>query len=161
MNNANLASLSALIEEYNWIGSLANISAQVLVDMPNINWVGFYLWDGKLLRLGPFAGKPACTQIALGKGVCGVAAKTGQTQIVADVDQFPGHIVCDAASKSEIVVPLFKGGRLVGVWDVDSPVLNRFGKAEQEFFEKMAFEICARLFHDEELRAFTPKLDPT
>lgn len=125
---------------------MANLSSQIILEMPDLNWVGFYLWDGKVLRLGPFAGRPACTQIPLGKGVCGTAAQTGETQVVDDVDQFPGHIVCDAASRSEIVVPLFLGSQLIGVMDVDSPKLARFGAAERKFFEALVKTLCEQVF---------------
>lgn len=139
-------SLTALIEKENWVGSLANISAQLMLDMPDINWVGFYLWDGRVLRLGPFAGKPACTLIALGKGVCGTAAAQRETLIVDDVDQFPGHITCDAASRSEIVVPIFRGDELIGVLDVDSPKLARFGAAEKATLEDLVKSLLEQLF---------------
>ena len=92
----------------------------------NINWAGFYLYKQGELVLGPFQGKPACTRIPLGKGVCGTAAQTREIQVVKDVDLFPGHIACDAASKSEIVIPIIKGNRLIGVLDIDSPVKARF-----------------------------------
>jgi L-methionine (R)-S-oxide reductase len=141
-----LDSIAALIEPDNWVGSMANLSAQIMSEMPDLNWVGFYLWDGKQLRLGPFTGNPACTVIALGKGVCGTAAKTGQTQVVDDVDQFPGHIVCDAASKSEIVVPMFLGSQLIGVMDVDSPKLARFAATEKKFFESLVKTLCDQVF---------------
>lgn len=95
--------------------------------MQDINWAGFYFYDGTELIVGPFQGKPACVRIALGKGVCGTAAQTRSTQVVRDVHAFPGHIACDAASESEIVVPLIAAdGTLIGVWDVDSPVAGRF-----------------------------------
>ena len=99
--------------------------------MPDLNWAGFYLYDGTELVLGPFQGKPACLRIALNRGVCGKAATTGQTQLVPDVHAFPGHIACDAASRSELVVPLLHQSKLLGVWDVDSPVLNRFDAIDQ------------------------------
>lgn len=146
ITNSGLESVAALLEPENWVGSLANVSAQVLLEMADVNWVGFYLWDGRQLRLGPFAGKPACTLIPFGKGVCGTAAERRQTLVVDDVDQFPGHIVCDAASKSEIVVPLLCGDELIGVLDVDSPRTARFGIAEREFFEGLARRIESQLF---------------
>lgn len=126
-----------LAGERNLIANAANFSALVWDTVPDLNWCGFYLYDGQELVVGPFQGKPACVRIALGKGVCGTAAATGQTQVVADVDVFDGHIACDAASRSEIVVPLFADGRLVGVWDVDSPNLGRFDDADRAGMEAL------------------------
>lgn len=123
--------------ERNLIANAANFSALVWDMVPDLNWCGFYLYDGTELVVGPFQGKPACVRIALGKGVCGTAAATRQTQVVDDVDAFDGHIVCDAASRSEIVVPLFVGDRLVGVWDVDSPTLARFDDADRRGMEAL------------------------
>jgi GAF domain-containing protein len=121
-----------------WITDLANISALLMSSVPDINWVGFYLMDSSgTLWLGPFQGLPACTMIPLNKGVCGAAATQMKTLVVEDVDQFPGHIVCDSRSKSEVVVPMIKQGRVVGVLDVDSASLSRFTKAESELFEKI------------------------
>ena len=117
--------------EHNLIANAANLSALVMSSLPDLNWAGFYLYDGTELVLGPFQGKPACLRIALNRGVCGKAASTGQTQLVPDVHAFPGHIACDAASRSELVVPLLHHGKLLGVWDVDSPVLNRFDAIDQ------------------------------
>lgn len=120
------------------IANLANASALLNITVERINWVGFYLFDGIELVLGPFQGLPACIRIPLGKGVCGTAALERRTIVVPDVHAFPGHIACDSASQSEIVVPLFRGGNLFGVLDVDSPELNRFSKVEKEFFEAAA-----------------------
>jgi GAF domain-containing protein len=108
------------------IANAANFAALVWQALPTINWCGFYFFDGQELVVGPFQGKPACVRIALGRGVCGTAAATRETQLVDDVEAFPGHIACDAASRSEIVVPLVLGDTLIGVWDVDSPVPGRF-----------------------------------
>ena len=108
------------------IANAANFAALVWHALPDINWCGFYFFDGAELVVGPFQGKPACVRIALGKGVCGTAAVTRQVQLVRDVEEFPGHIACDSASRSEIVVPLFDHERLLGVWDVDSPSIARF-----------------------------------
>lgn len=120
------------------ITNLANASALIYETLPDLNWAGFYLFlDGALL-LGPFQGKTACTKIALGRGVCGTAAAEDETQLVADVHEFPGHIACDGASNSEIVIPLHKDGALYGVLDLDSPSLNRFSTAEQVGFEQFA-----------------------
>ena len=116
----------------------ANLSALVYHALPGLNWVGFYFFDGTELVVGPFQGLPACVRIALGKGVCGTAAASAQTQRVADVDAFPGHIPCDSASRSELVVPLFKGGQLVGVFDLDSPQLDRFDAEDQAGLEAIA-----------------------
>jgi L-methionine (R)-S-oxide reductase len=109
------------------IANAANFAALVWHALPDINWCGFYLFDGTELVVGPFQGKPACVRIALGKGVCGTAAVTRETQLVRDVNGFDGHIACDSASQSEIVVPLVDADdRLIGVWDVDSPLIARF-----------------------------------
>lgn len=128
-----------LAGERNLVANAANFSALVWDVVPDLNWCGFYLYDGRELVVGPFQGKPACVRIALGKGVCGTAAATGVTQVVEDVDAFDGHIACDAASRSEIVVPLFADGVLVGVWDVDSPKLARFDEDDRKGME----ELCA------------------
>jgi len=108
------------------IANAANMSALVMQALPDLNWAGFYFYDGRELVLGPFQGKPACLRISLDRGVCGAAATTRLLQMVPDVHAFPGHIACDAASRSEIVVPLIHAGRLIGVWDVDSPIPARF-----------------------------------
>ena len=113
----------------------ANLASLVFHALPDLNWVGFYFHDGRELVVGPFQGQPACVRIALGKGVCGTAAATRQTQRVADVDAFPGHIPCDSASRSELVVPLFKDERLIGVFDLDSPRLDRFDTDDQHGLE--------------------------
>ena len=116
----------------------ANLSALVYHALPDLNWVGFYFFDGTELVVGPFQGHPACVRIALGRGVCGTAAQTRQTQLVRDVHAFEGHIACDAASQSEIVVPLVKAnGQLLGVWDVDSPVVDRFDDQDQAGMEAL------------------------
>lgn len=116
-----------LAGEPSLIANAANFSALVFNSLPDLNWAGFYLYDGTELVVGPFQGKPACIRIALGRGVCGTAAQTRQTQVVRDVHSFDGHIACDAASQSEIVVPLVNAdGSLLGVWDVDSPSVARF-----------------------------------
>lgn len=116
-----------LAGEHNLVANAANFSALVFHSIAQLNWAGFYFFDGTELVVGPFQGKPACVRIPLGAGVCGTAAQTGQTQVVADVHAFPGHIACDVASQSEIVVPLFRrDGTLLGVWDCDSFVKNRF-----------------------------------
>ena len=113
------------------LANLANIAALLGQTLPHINWAGFYLMDGGTLVLGPFWGKPACLRIPLGRGVCGTAAQTGQIQRIADVHAFPGHIACDTASASEIVLPLRQNGRVVAVLDIDSPDPNRFTASDE------------------------------
>ena len=120
------------------IANAANLSALVYHALPALNWVGFYFFDGNELVVGPFQGQPACVRIALGRGVCGTAAATRQTQRIANVDAFPGHIPCDSASRSELVVPLFKGDTLIGVFDLDSPELDRFDAQDQSGLEAIA-----------------------
>ena len=120
------------------IANAANFAALVYQSLPDLNWAGFYFFDGTELVVGPFQGKPACVRIALGKGVCGTAAQTRQTQVVRDVHAFPGHIACDVASRSEIVVPLSAGETLIGVWDVDSPKLARFDDEDRVGMERLA-----------------------
>ena len=120
------------------IANAANISALVYHALPEVNWVGFYLYDGVELVVGPFQGQPACVRIALDKGVCGAAATTLETQRVEDVQAFPGHIACDSASRSEVVVPLYLGDTLVGVFDIDSPVPDRFDADDQAGLEAIA-----------------------
>lgn len=113
------------------IANAANLAALVYHTVPDLNWAGFYFYDGSELVLGPFQGKIACVRIAIGKGVCGTAAATGQAQLVPDVFAFAGHIACDAASRSEIVIPLFRDDQLIGVWDVDSPKPGRFTQEDK------------------------------
>ncbi|MEO6519756.1 MAG: GAF domain-containing protein [Pseudoxanthomonas sp.] len=134
-----VAQARALIHaEPDRVANAANIAALVYHALPHLNWVGFYFYDGKELVVGPFQGQPACVRIALDKGVCGAAARTRQTQRVADVEAFPGHIACDAASRSELVVPLVHAGALVGVFDLDSPLVNRFDDEDQQGLEAIA-----------------------
>ena len=118
------------------VANMANMSAVLFNELENLNWAGFYVLREGTLVLGPFQGKPACVRIALGKGVCGTAAQTGQTQRVEDVHQFPGHIACDSASNSEIVIPIFKNGAVWGVLDIDSPVLARCDQTDRLYLEK-------------------------
>lgn len=120
------------------IANAANLASLIWHSLPDLNWAGFYLYDGRELVLGPFMGKPACVRIALGKGVCGTAAASGETQVVKDVHAFPGHIACDSASNSEIVVPLFREGQLIGVLDLDSPVTARFDEQDRVGLERVA-----------------------
>jgi L-methionine (R)-S-oxide reductase len=120
------------------IANAANLAALIGTTIPDLNWAGVYLLRGGELVVGPFHGKPACVRIALGKGVCGTAAQRRETIVVPDVHAFPGHIACDPASRSEIVVPLLDGDHLIGVLDIDSPLPNRFGEAERALFEDLA-----------------------
>ena len=120
------------------IANAANTSALLFQLLPDVNWAGFYLADNEQLVLGPFQGKPACTRIPFGKGVCGTAAESGETVVVPDVHQFAGHIACDRDSQSEIVVPLMSWGKVVGVLDVDSPSLNRFDEEDKDGLESVA-----------------------
>ena len=131
--------LRALTEgERDPIPNLANMSALLYQALTEINWAGFYLMKDGMLVLGPFQGNPACIRIPVGRGVCGTAAKTLQTQLVPDVHLFPGHIACDAQSQSEIVIPLLSEGKLIGVLDIDSPVKNRFDNEDQQGLEQLA-----------------------
>ena len=120
------------------IANLANTSAAAWEAMEDINWIGFYLMEDGKLVLGPFQGRPACIEIALHRGVCGAAVTTGQTQLVTDVHAFPGHIACDAASRSEVVVPIRARGEIVAVLDVDSPTPGRFTQADKAGLEQLA-----------------------
>jgi len=120
------------------IANAANLSGLLWMGLADLNWAGFYFLKGQGLVLGPFQGKPACVRIEMGRGVCGTAASRRQTVIVPDVETFPGHIACDAASRSEIVVPLIAGERLIGVLDLDSPVTGRFDDADARGLEALA-----------------------
>ena len=128
------------------IANLANASALLWESLSNINWAGFYLLESEILVLGPFQGKPACIEIPLGKGVCGTAAVRNTTQLVPDVHAFPGHIACDSASRSEIVVPIRKDGAVWGVLDIDSPELGRFSPEDQTGLEKFVAVLESSLF---------------
>src|SRR5688572_30521554 len=131
--------LSALLSgERDLIANAANPAALLFDALPDLNWAGFYLYKSGELVLGPFQGKPACVRIAIGKGVCGTAAARRATVRVDDVHRFPGHIACDSASNSEIVVPLLRGSELLGVLDLDSPRLERFSEADQRGLERIA-----------------------
>ncbi len=142
-----LAELRALLAgETDPIANAANTAALLYSRIPRLNWVGFYFLHGETLVLGPFQGQPACTRIAVGSGVCGTAFASGETLVVPDVHEFPGHIVCDTASLSEIVVPLAVPGRLAGVLDIDSPERNRFGPGDRALLEaagEIFVEACA------------------
>ena len=134
-----LAQARALVYgEADRIANAANLSALIYHALPQLNWAGFYFYDGKELVVGPFQGLPACVRIPLSKGVCGAAASSRQTQRIEDVDAFPGHIACDSASRSELVVPLVHNGELIGVLDIDSPVIARFDADDQLGLEAIA-----------------------
>ncbi|OOW87182.1 diguanylate cyclase [Xanthomonas campestris pv. vitiswoodrowii] len=120
------------------LANAANLAALIFHSLPSLNWAGFYFYDGRELVVGPFQGLPACVRIPLDKGVCGAAASTRQSQRIADVDAFPGHIACDSASRSELVIPLVKGDALIGVLDLDSPELDRFDADDQRGLEAIA-----------------------
>lgn len=133
------AQLQALLSgERDFIANAAQFSAFLYSQIEDLNWAGFYLNKDEELVLGPFQGQVACVRIAFGRGVCGAAAQSRQTQRVEDVHAFPGHIACDSASNSELVVPLIKDGRLIGVLDLDSPRLKRFGEVDQAGIERLA-----------------------
>jgi L-methionine (R)-S-oxide reductase len=137
--------LAALIEgERDWIANLANSASLLYNSLPDVNWAGYYLLREGELVVGPFQGKPACVRIALGKGVCGTAAAERKTLVVRDVHEFPGHIACDAASNSEIVVPMLRGGTLLGVLDIDSPSLSRFDDEDRRGLEGFVEELLKR-----------------
>jgi L-methionine (R)-S-oxide reductase len=138
--------LRALLEgESNTIANLANASALLNQFLNEVNWVGFYLIEDGELVLGPFQGLPACVRIPLGKGVCGTAAQNQRTERIEDVHAFPGHIACDAASQSEIVVPMVKDGKLLGVLDIDSPIKKRFDEIDQQYLEEFVKELTSFL----------------
>ena len=130
------------------IANLANIAALLYQTLDEINWAGFYLSEGGILVLGPFQGRPACIEIPWGKGVCGTAAALDATQLVYDVHDFPGHIACDSASNSEIVVPLHRGNEVAAVLDIDSPRVGRFSEADREGLEDFARVLEKNLFED-------------
>jgi GAF domain-containing protein len=132
--------------ETDLIANLANTASVLFHLMPEVNWAGFYLFDGTELVLGPFHGRPACIRIAVGRGVCGTAVATRSTQLVEDVEAFPGHIACDAASRSELVVPMIHRGRIVGVLDIDSPQLARFTRRDAEMAEAVVAILLERSF---------------
>lgn len=138
--------LKALIsDEKNVIANLANAAALLNYFLHDINWVGFYVAEGNELVLGPFQGLPACVRIPFGKGVCGTAAIEKRTVRVADVHTFPGHIACDAASQSEIVVPMMKNGVVIGVLDIDSPIKNRFDEIDEQYLQRFVETLVQHL----------------
>lgn len=139
-----LREAAALIEhESDWIANLANLAALLYHSLPDVNWAGFYLLKGDTLIVGPFQGLPACVRIPIGKGVCGMAAAQGRTIVVPNVHEFPGHIACDAASRSEIVVPMIKAGTVLGVLDIDSPRLARFDEEDRCGLEQLIAMLLA------------------
>lgn len=131
--------------EADTVANMANVAALIWNFVPDLNWAGFYRMLGGELVLGPFQGKPACIRIALGSGVCGTAAALGETRLVADVHAFPGHIACDAASRSELVVPVLRGGAVMAVIDLDSPVLSRFDAEDAAGLEHLAMRIASAI----------------
>ncbi|ASN04973.1 GAF domain-containing protein [Virgibacillus necropolis] len=134
-----LQQVKALLnDEPDHVANLSNASALLNQFLENVNWVGFYIYKDTELVLGPFQGLPACIRIPTGKGVCGTAVETKETQVVADVNAFPGHIACDSASQSEIVVPLVVNDEIYGVLDIDSPSTNRFDETDKKYIEKFA-----------------------
>ena len=140
------ASLKSLISGVPHIqANLANASALLYSELPDLNWAGFYLFDGEKLVLNSFQGKPACIEIPLSRGVCGAAASKKETLVVPDVHAFPGHIACDSASNSEIVVPLNVSGRLFGVLDIDSPLVDRFDENDRLGLENFAKILCEEI----------------
>ncbi|HEY1631025.1 MAG TPA: GAF domain-containing protein [Rhizomicrobium sp.] len=129
--------------ERDWLANAANLASLLFGGLADLNWAGFYLLKDGELVLGPFQGRPACVRIAMGKGVCGTAAAKRTTLIVKDVNEFPGHIACDVASNSEVVLPLVKDGRLIGVLDIDSPLLARFDEEDRAGLEALAAQWLA------------------
>jgi L-methionine (R)-S-oxide reductase len=151
--------LAALLTgERDLIANAANTAALIYDALPDLNWAGFYLYKSGELVLGPFQGKPACVRIAIGKGVCGTAAARRETVLVEDVHAFPGHIACDSASRSEVVVPLVLGSELLGVLDLDSPRLARFGADDARGLEALAKIFTTSL---QELRSTTENAGPS
>ena len=140
--------ISLLTRDDKLISNLSNLTAAINDTFNKVSWIGFYLFDGSKLYLGPFQGKLACTNIEIGKGVCGTSAEKRETIIVPDVNKFPGHIFCDGDSKSEIVIPLIKNGRLLGVLDLDSHEYNSFGETDKKYLEEICKFLCEEIFPD-------------
>jgi GAF domain-containing protein len=130
--------------EQDLIANLANTASVLYHMLPDVNWAGFYLLKDNELVLGPFHGKPACIRIAIGRGVCGTSARDMRTVVVDNVHEYPGHIACDAQSASEIVVPMLDGGKLVGVLDVDSPLVSRFADIDRQYLEQLVQLLMSR-----------------
>jgi GAF domain-containing protein len=140
------AAAKALVEgEPDGVANMANVAALIWQFLPNLNWAGFYRNVADELVLGPFVGKPACIRIPLGRGVCGTAAASGETQVVPDVHAFPGHIACDADSRSELVVPVLRDGKVLAVIDLDSPVADRFDAEDAAGIEALAAIVAASI----------------
>ncbi|MXO86828.1 GAF domain-containing protein [Altererythrobacter aurantiacus] len=139
------AALALTDSESDAVANMANLAALIWSFVPDLNWAGFYRLVENELVLGPFIGKPACIRIPLGQGVCGTAAEEARSQLVPDVHAFPGHIACDAASASELVVPVLREGKVVAVIDCDSPTKNRFDEDDRAGFERLAAAIAARI----------------
>ena len=139
MNNKILLSQAEeLLRSEPWyVSALSNLSALIMSELPDLNWAGFYLMRDGTLTVGPFQGKPACIHIPVGKGVCGAAAEKDETVVVPDVHQFPGHIACDSASQSEIVIPIHRAGKVIAVLDIDSPLKKRFAEEDREVLEAL------------------------
>jgi L-methionine (R)-S-oxide reductase len=137
---------SLLTKNDNLISNLSNCTAAIKDVFDKVSWVGFYLYDGDKLYLGPFQGKVACTRIEMGKGVCGTAAENRETIIVPDVDKYPGHIACDSGSRSEIVIPIMKSDNLFGVLDLDSYALNSFGETDKKYLEEICKFLSEEIF---------------
>jgi len=147
LHAAILETLRSITEgERDLIANMANTASVLYHTLPDVNWVGFYCFDGTELVLGPFHGKPACIRIAMGRGVCGTAAATRTTQLVEDVELFPGHIACDAASRSELVMPMVNNDRIIGVLDLDSPRVGRFTAEDARAMESVVALLLERSF---------------
>jgi L-methionine (R)-S-oxide reductase len=144
-NELGTAAAAITADEPDSIANMANVAALLFEYLPDVNWAGFYRMIGDTLVLGPFQGRAACIRIALGTGVCGTAAQTRQTQRIDNVHDFPGHIACDAASASELVVPIVRDGALLAVLDLDSPLVSRFTRADAAGAEALVARIVARL----------------
>lgn len=145
MRNAIVQTVRHITEgESNLVANCANTASVLFHTLTDINWSGFYLFDGTELVLGPFHGKPACLRIPVGRGVCGAAAQRLQAVVVPDVEAFPGHIACDAASRSEVVVPMIRSGKLVGVLDIDSPLPDRFSQDDVSMLEEIISILMSR-----------------
>lgn len=140
-----LAALGVTEGEPDPIANMANVAALLFAGLPDVNWAGWYRRVGDELVLGPFGGGPACVRIGWGQGVCGVAARSGETRRVADVHAFPGHIACDAASRSELVVPVMREGRVTGVLDLDSPLIDRFSADDAAGAEALVMALAGRV----------------
>jgi len=143
---ANVRAITA--GEADLIANMANISAILYNALPQVNWAGFYLFKQAMLVLGPFQGQPACIRIPMGRGVCGTAAQTQTIQLVADVHEFDGHIACDAASNSEIVLPVVSNGHLIGVLDIDSPIFNRFDECDEKYLSQIVGILIETIEHN-------------